>query len=102
MSKTVLKLKLILVLVIMGITLVLTTVELFPISSDGLTLPTPDLTGHVPLSSAIQDLTITRNLKNRLISTKEISQLLWSFQGITHGPGFRSAPSAGATYPLKI
>ncbi|MHA2347370.1 MAG: SagB family peptide dehydrogenase, partial [Candidatus Hodarchaeales archaeon] len=102
MSKTVLKLKLILVLVIMGVTLILTTVELFPISSDGLTLPAPDLTGHVPLSSAIQDLTITRNLKNKLISTKEISQLLWSFQGITHGPGFRSAPSAGATYPLKI
>jgi hypothetical protein len=101
-SKTVLQLKLIFVLVIMGVTLILTTVELFPITSDGLILPAPDVIGHIPLSSAIQVSPITKNIKNSSISIKEISQLLWSFQGITHGSGFRSAPSAGGTYPLRI
>jgi SagB-type dehydrogenase family enzyme len=31
----------------------------------------------------------------------EVSQLLWSAQGITAETGERAAPSAGATYPLE-
>lgn len=33
---------------------------------------------------------------------KELGQLLWAAQGITSDWGGRSAPSAGATYPLEI
>ncbi len=32
----------------------------------------------------------------------ELSQLLWAGQGITNRSGFRTAPSAGALYPLKL
>jgi SagB-type dehydrogenase family enzyme len=32
----------------------------------------------------------------------DISQLLWSAQGITSSRGYRTAPSAGALYPLEI
>ena len=32
----------------------------------------------------------------------EISQILWSAQGITSKRGFRTAPSAGALYPLEL
>jgi SagB-type dehydrogenase family enzyme len=32
----------------------------------------------------------------------EISQILWSAQGITSARGFRTAPSAGALYPLEL
>jgi SagB-type dehydrogenase family enzyme len=36
------------------------------------------------------------------LSTHEISQLLWAAQGITDPHGFRTAPSAGALYPLEL
>jgi SagB-type dehydrogenase family enzyme len=32
----------------------------------------------------------------------ELSQLLWAAQGITHPRGLRTAPSAGALYPLEL
>jgi SagB-type dehydrogenase family enzyme len=32
----------------------------------------------------------------------ELSQILWAAQGITDPSGFRTAPSAGALYPLEV
>lgn len=36
------------------------------------------------------------------LSLVELSHLLWAAQGITHPTGLRTAPSAGATYPLEV
>jgi len=36
------------------------------------------------------------------LTQQELSQLLWAAQGITSTEGLRTAPSAGATYPLEI
>jgi SagB-type dehydrogenase family enzyme len=36
------------------------------------------------------------------VSLDEAAQLLWAAQGITHSEGLRTAPSAGALYPLEI
>jgi SagB-type dehydrogenase family enzyme len=36
------------------------------------------------------------------IGLADVSQLLWSAQGITSPDGFRTAPSAGALYPIEI
>jgi len=36
------------------------------------------------------------------LSLEEVSQLLWAAQGVTHEHGNRTAPSAGALYPLEI
>jgi SagB-type dehydrogenase family enzyme len=33
---------------------------------------------------------------------EDLSQILWAGQGVTHPAGFRTAPSAGATYPLNL
>jgi SagB-type dehydrogenase family enzyme len=42
-----------------------------------------------------------RDFENIPISPPDISQLLWAAQGITHIEGLRTAPSAGALYPLE-
>lgn len=36
------------------------------------------------------------------ISLPDAGQLLWAAQGITRSSGHRTAPSAGATYPLEV
>jgi len=39
---------------------------------------------------------------NDLLTIHEVSQLLWAAQGITDPRGFRTAPSAGALYPIEV
>ncbi len=101
-TKTKLHLGLIISSLILVISVIATILEFFPIEYRSLDLPMPVLKGQLPLSSAIHQSKVTNNLTAHNIKLTDIAQLLWSFQGITHGPGFRSAPSAGATYPLKI
>lgn len=36
------------------------------------------------------------------VTLEEISQILWAAQGITDRAGYRTAPSAGALYPLEV
>ncbi|KPK24311.1 MAG: nitroreductase, partial [Desulfobacterales bacterium SG8_35_2] len=65
-------------------------------------LPKPDTEGTVPLESILQKRRSVRHYKDSSISIKLISQLLWAAQGITNQQGLRTAPSAGALYPLDI
>ncbi|UCE13520.1 MAG: SagB family peptide dehydrogenase [Candidatus Heimdallarchaeota archaeon] len=78
------------------------SLELVPIQEDVLSLPPPDLTGYLPLSSAIHKAKQAQDLRNYILKNDDVSQILWALQGITHGFGFRTVPSAGATYPLEI
>jgi SagB-type dehydrogenase family enzyme len=43
-----------------------------------------------------------RSFKDSSLTLAEVSQLLWAAQGITSPRGLRTAPSAGALYPLEI
>jgi SagB-type dehydrogenase family enzyme len=43
-----------------------------------------------------------RWVKDEPTTISEVSQLLWAAQGITDQGGFRTAPSAGALYPLEL
>ncbi len=82
--------------------LVLLIFQIIPIPIGGESLPTPDLKGHLPLSSAIHQSKITNDLRDYPLEIREISQIMWALQGITHSVGKRTVPSAGATYPLEI
>ena len=65
-------------------------------------LPQPDTTGKISVEQAIFKRRTLRSFRNKEISLVELSQLLWSCQGFTSPDGLRTAPSAGALYPLEI
>lgn len=67
-----------------------------------LALPEPDTTGGLSLADAMTRRRSIRDFADAPLSTEELSQLLWATQGTTAADGKRTAPSAGATYPLEL
>jgi SagB-type dehydrogenase family enzyme len=65
-------------------------------------LPAPDLTGSVPVEKAIAERRSVRQFTDDPLSLEIVSQMMWAAQGITEDGRKRTAPSAGATYPLEI
>lgn len=70
-------------------------------------LPSPDLKGTMTLEQALSKRRSERFFTDYELSIKEISQLLWSAYGVTgkggrFGVSLKTAPSAGATYPMEI
>jgi len=65
-------------------------------------LPQPQLKGTVSLEETLQMRRSVRNYAPISLELKDISQLLWSAQGMTSEWGGRTAPSAGALYPLEV
>lgn len=65
-------------------------------------LPEPKTSGTVSLEDALQSRRSRRDFTSQELDPSEISQLLWAAQGITDPRGFRTAPSAGALYPLEL
>lgn len=64
-------------------------------------LPQPRTKSALSLEEALSQRRSIRAYRPGSITLVEVSQLLWSAQGMTGGAGFRAAPSAGATYPLE-
>ncbi len=71
-------------------------------SNQVLKLPAPQLKSSVSLEESLQNRRSIREYSKNPLKIEEISQLLWATQGITSDTGGRTAPSAGALYPLKI
>ncbi len=66
-------------------------------------LPNPDFRGGISLYKALLLRRSVRRYTNEPITMEELSQLLWGAQGLREAyTGFRTAPSAGATYPLNL
>jgi len=66
-------------------------------------LPLPRLKGKISVEQAISERRSKRKFTPQQLTPAQISQLLWSAQGITEKQrGFRAAPSAGALYPMEI
>ncbi len=64
-------------------------------------LPPPDYRGE-PVEVALLQRRSVREFSAASISLESLSQLLWAAQGVTSEKGFRTAPSAGALYPLEV
>lgn len=65
-------------------------------------LPNPAYTGVLPVESALRSRRSVRDFAPQSLMLAEVSQLLWAAQGITGPDGRRTAPSAGALYPLEL
>lgn len=67
-------------------------------------LPEPHVAGGLPLWQALQGRRSVRSYKRSPLRLEELSQLVWATQGTTQevsGYKFRTAPSAGALYPVE-
>lgn len=65
-------------------------------------LPPPRLAGEQSLESVLDARRSIRAYRDAPLSLEEVSQLLWAAQGVTDEDGGRTAPSAGALYPLEV
>ena len=73
-------------------------------------LPSPKTEGNISIEKTLANRRSHRNLQNRELSAEQLSQILWAAYGITEPiperpslrGGLRTAPSAGALYPLEI
>jgi SagB-type dehydrogenase family enzyme len=73
-----------------------------PSSPDSITLPEPRFESQVSLEETLLRRRSVREYADLPLSLEEVSQLLWAAQGITSDWGGRTAPSAGALYPLEV
>ena len=66
-------------------------------------LPPPVLDGSISVEKALSERRSVRAYSDKSLSLGDISQILWAAQGITEPKrGLRTAPSAQASYLLKI
>jgi len=66
-------------------------------------LPEPKYDSNTAVERALLERRSVREYKDEPLTLIEVSQLLWAAQGITEPrKGLRTAPSAGALYPLEV
>lgn len=65
-------------------------------------LPKPRIKSSISIEETLNKRRSVREYANAPLAMEEISQILWAAQGITDDMGKRTAPSAGALYPLEI
>lgn len=65
-------------------------------------LPAPRSRGPASLEQALAARRSVRTFTDQALALHQLSQLLWAAQGITVDWGGRTAPSAGALYPLEV
>jgi SagB-type dehydrogenase family enzyme len=65
-------------------------------------LPEPRPGGEGSVEAALGRRRSVREWSRRPVTLADASQLLWAAQGVTTSDGRRTAPSAGALYPLEV
>lgn len=72
------------------------------VTKESTALSAPARSGAGTLEDALARRRSVRRFTDEALTESEIAQLLWSMQGITRDWGARTAPSAGALYPLEV
>ena len=65
-------------------------------------LPAPIYDSDVSLEESLVKRRSVRDYTGEPLKLEDVSQLLWAAQGVTADWGGRTAPSAGALYPLEV
>jgi len=65
-------------------------------------LPAAELAGGALLARTMQRRRSVRRWRQGPLELSQVALLLWAAQGVTDAAGLRTAPSAGALYPLEI
>ncbi|WP_298669206.1 SagB/ThcOx family dehydrogenase [uncultured Methanofollis sp.] len=65
-------------------------------------LPQPQTAGEMSVEEALAGRRSVRDYGGTPLTLAELGQLLWAAQGVTDVRGYRTAPSAGALYPLEV
>ena len=69
---------------------------------DALWLPPPRPASAVSVEEALASRRSVRHFADAPLPLADAAQLVWAAQGITRAEGLRTAPSAGALYPLEV
>ncbi len=70
--------------------------------NESIKLPPAKIDGTISIEKALHERRSAREFKKQPLTFGELSQLLWAAQGISGPAGLRTAPSAGALYPLEV
>jgi len=65
-------------------------------------LPPPQSQGKVSVEQALAQRRTIRRFSSQALDLQQLSQLLWATDGVNDPRGRRTAPSAGATFPLDL
>ena len=65
-------------------------------------LPPAAPQGAVSVAEALKARRTVRRFASRPLALAQIAQILWAADGLSDPRGLRTAPSAGATYPLEL
>ncbi len=66
-------------------------------------LPSPERTGSLSIEQALDERRSVREYRPDPLDQAQIAQLAWAAQGVSDTRrGYRTAPSAGATFPLEV
>ena len=84
-----------------GLLLVATSMVMAELPTQ-IALPTPQVSGDQPLERLLAHRRSVREFTAVALTLAEAGQLAWAAQGETHPEGKRTAPSAGALYPLEL
>ena len=73
-----------------------------PVEEIRISLSEPRYDSDVSIEEALLNRRSVRQFSSEPLTLEEVSQLVWAAQGITDPRGLRTAPSAGALYPLEL